>query len=86
MKIELNTRYTVAELIIESDNTRIVEGISNYQGKCEGTEQSDLISAALEISRFNGESDVDFIWKAASQCLIKSDVEELIERLQEALV
>lgn len=83
MEIKLNTRYTLAEMVIESGNTKIREDVSEMS-KGGGYIIPDknienLITIAFEMSLFNGVSDVSFVKKLYDNFLSDSERDEFME-------
>lgn len=83
MEIKLNTRYTLAEMVIESGNTKIREDVSEMS-KGGGYIIPDknienLITIAFEMSRFNRVSDVSFLKKLYDNFLSDSERDEFME-------
>lgn len=78
---------SIIELTVEGDNFTIQEDVSNYESKekkykVDETLIEGLITAARELSLFNGESDVDFVKKIADSFLTLGERQELIEELE----
>jgi len=85
MEITVTTRYKIAELTIESGNTKINESMTivDKSGKfiVPQADIEQLITAANELSRFNNTSDVAFCMSILDAFLNESEKLELIDRL-----
>lgn len=78
----------IAELHIESDNTKISEDVSQVDKGVWFVDDKiidQLITAAFDFSRFSNQRDADSVFKIAEAFLNKSEREELIEKLQETV-
>lgn len=83
MKIQLNTRYSIAELEVTSGNTTITEDVAvGYSDYISSEYIENLVSVANDMSRFNKVSDVDFVKNIINAFLNDSERVELIEQLQ----
>lgn len=89
MNLKLRTKGTIAELIIETGNSKIVEDLVSYN-KEKGWHINDetieqFITLANDSSRFNSVSDVDFVKKIFDAFLSDGEKEEFLNRLNETV-
>ena len=66
MNIGIRTYDTLCEITIETDNTKIVEGLSYFDRTKETSVADeniaeDLITAYFDINRFNKKTDIDSV-------------------------
>lgn len=80
MEVTFNPRYSTADLIIESGNTKITEDVA-YNNKVDDSLIEQLITVANEMSRYNNVSDVDFVVSIFEAFLNDSEREEFLERV-----
>lgn len=84
MKIALRTRTNVADLIIESENTRITEDIAfGSPSKIEESTIEDFISVAFEMSRYNQVDDVNFVKTIYDNFLSDSERNRFLELINQ---
>lgn len=85
MNIKLNTRPLVAEIVIESGNTKIVEDLATASrgSSCciPDSEIENFLTIANEMSRYNNYSDVQFAKLVVDSFLNDSERKQLIELL-----
>ena len=89
MEIKLKTRSLAAELIIETGSAKIEEDISVFKnGKTHIPNDfiENLIDIAIEMNRFNGKSDVDFVKMIYDTFLNDSERAQLLSDVTDKLL
>jgi dimeric dUTPase (all-alpha-NTP-PPase superfamily) len=86
MNIQVKTYCSLCEITIESDNTKITEGLSflnrntkEYEADTDIVEE--LLTAAFDISRFNKKSDIEMVKEIFEAFLNTSEQEEFLEEI-----
>ena len=84
MEITAREYCSLFEVTVESGNAKITEDISQIQTTRQGgfvpeDEIEQFIAVAYEANRFNGASDVDFVYKIFDAFLNDSEREQFIE-------
>ena len=80
MKIELRTYCAMAEITIESGNTKIVEDVA-YGHRSDEMLIQQFIVIAGEMNRYNKDGDIDLVERIATYLLNDIEHEQLIKRL-----
>lgn len=88
MDFKLRTKDTFAELTIETGNAKFVEDLASYNREKKGWFVDDdtiekFISLANELSRFNCQSDVDFVKKIYDAFLNDAERAEFLESVSQ---
>ena len=87
MNIEIKTYSTLCEMIVESDNTKIVESIGfrnreKDQYEADSNIAENLLTCAFDISRFNKKSDVDMVKEIFEAFLNTHEQQQFLEEMQ----
>lgn len=86
MKFKLESRSSIAEIIVEEGNTKIVEDVAVYTREKEWHIHEDQIEEVLKLAydmfKFSNFSDVDIAEHIVTNLLSSSEREELIERFR----
>ena len=86
MDIEIRTyANTLCEMIVDCDNTKIREDLTFLNIKADKYEVDEniveqLITAAFDITRFNGRSDVDLVKEIFENFLNSHEQQEFLEQ------
>ena len=89
MDIEIRTYAdTLCEITVESENTKITEDLTilNRETKKHEADSNiaeQLITAAFDVARFNGRSDVDLVKEIFENFLNKHEQDEFLEDINE---
>ena len=89
MDIEIRTYAdTLCEITVESDNTKITESLTFFNGETKQSEADSniaeqLITAAFDINRFNKKSDVDIVKEIFENFLNKHEQDEFLEDIKQ---
>ena len=89
MDIEIRTYAdTLCEITVESENTKITESLTFFNGETKQSEADSniaeqLITAAFDINRFNKKSDVDIVKEIFENFLNKHEQDEFLEDIKQ---
>lgn len=83
MDFKLRTKDTFAELTIETGNAKFIEDLASYKSDkgwfVDDNTIDQFITLANELSRFNHQSDVDFVKKIYDAFLSDSEKADFLE-------
>ena len=77
MEIILKTNSIIAEVIIRTGSTKIIEDVANSSGKIPDSEIENFITIAREMNVYNKKSDVDFVKMIYDNFLNEGEQDEL---------
>jgi len=83
MKISARQKYNGIKIFVEIEDAKIEESVENlFTNKVDKKLITELTDAAIECSRWNDTTDLEFIKSVVENYLTEKEIRELIKELE----